>query len=273
MAAKRRPARGAVRAATGGLKNLYRRWRSARNTLSDSLWSKALRTSPYARALPENDRTRLRQLTAQFMRVKSFEGAYGFAVSETVRARIALHAAMPVLHLGLDYYAGWKSIVIYPGDFRVHEEYMDEHGIVHREIMDLCGQSLSEGPMVLSWEAIREEDETPTDHDLVIHECAHKLDILNGAANGFPPLHADMNARAWARDFHAAYRELCSGLSAGGTIRLDPYAATDPAEFFAVVSEAFFTVPHLIYAEFPPVYNHLQAFYRQDPRRFIPEQS
>ena len=205
------------------------------------------------------------------MRVISFEGASGFKVSDAMRARIALHAAIPVLHLGLDYYAGWKSIVVYPGDFRVHEEYMDEHGVVHREIMDLCGQSLSQGPMVLSWEAIREEDEAPADHDLVIHECAHKLDILNGDANGFPPLHADMNARAWARDFHAAYRQLCSGLDTAGASRLDPYAAEDPAEFFAVVSEAFFTVPQRVYREFPEVYKQLHSFYRQDPLPCLPE--
>ncbi|OGI50240.1 MAG: hypothetical protein A3E57_00215 [Candidatus Muproteobacteria bacterium RIFCSPHIGHO2_12_FULL_60_33] len=233
--------------------------------MSDALWSKALRTSPYARAMPKNDQTRLRQLTRQLLRAKSFEGTSGFAVNESMRARIALHAGIPILNLGLDYYADWSSIVIYPGDFRVHDEYMDEHGVVHREIMDLCGQSLSQGPIVLSWEAMREEDETPADHDLVIHECAHKLDLLNGDANGFPPLHPDMDARAWAHDFHAAYRQLCSEPDARGARRIDPYAAEDPAEFFAVTSEAFFTAPYLVYENHPAVYKQLQRFYRQDP--------
>ena len=265
MAANRKSApRRSVRTA-GKLKKLYRRWRSDRDALSDALWSKALRTSPYARAMPKNDQTRLRQLTRQLLRAKSFEGTSGFAVNESMRARIALHAGIPILNLGLDYYADWSSIVIYPGDFRVHDEYMDEHGVVHREIMDLCGQSLSQGPIVLSWEAMREEDETPADHDLVIHECAHKLDLLNGDANGFPPLHPDMDARAWARDFHAAYRQLCSEPDARGARRIDPYAAEDPAEFFAVTSEAFFTAPYLVYENHPAVYKQLQRFYRQDP--------
>lgn len=262
-----------VLAAVAGLKNLFRRWRSPDLLLPDSLWSKTLKTSLYARALPEDERTHLRHLTTQLIRAKSFEGASGLRVNETMRARIALHAAIPVLHLGIQYYDDWKSIVIYPGDFRVQDDYMDEDGIVHREIMDLCGQSLSQGPIVLSWETLREEDETPGDHDLVIHECAHKLDILNGDANGFPPLHTGMNAPAWTREFRAAYRQLCSRLNASDASLIDPYAAEDPAEFFAVVSEAFFTVPHRIYGEFPAVYNQLVSFYRQDPRRFIMEKT
>lgn len=261
--------RRAVRATADNLKNLYRRWRTGRGALSDALWSKALRTSPYARALPKDDRTRLRQLSAQLLRAKSFEGASGFKTNETMRARIALHAAIPVLNLGLDYYADWSSIVIYPGDFRVHDEYMDEHGVVHREIMDLCGQSLSQGPIVLSWEAMREEDESPADHDLVIHECAHKLDLLNGDANGFPPLHPGMDARAWANDFHAAYRELCTDPGMRDASRIDPYASEDPAEFFAVMSETFFTAPHIVYEDHPTVYKQLQRFYRQDPHQVM----
>ena len=263
--------RRTVRAADK-LKKLYRRWRSGRNVLPDLLWAKTLRTSSYASALPINDQARLRQLATQILRIKSFEGASGLNVSETMRARIALHAGIPLLYIGLEYYADWTSIVIYPGDFRVHDEYMDEHGVMHREIMDLCGQSLSQGPIVLSWEAMREEDETPADHDLVIHECAHKLDVLNGDANGFPPLHADMETRAWAHDFHAAYHQLCSEQDSRGASRIDPYAAEDPAEFFAVMSETFFTAPHLVYDNHPDVYKHLQHFYRQDPYSIMKQQ-
>lgn len=186
-----------------------------------------------------------------------------------MRVRIALHACLPILNLGLEYYADWVSIVIYPGDFRVHDEFMDEHGIVHQEIVDLCGQSLTQGPIVLSWETIRKEDETPADHDLVIHECAHKLDILNGDANGFPPLHVNMKASEWAHDFHAAYNRLCAKLESGIDTHVDPYAADDPSEFFAVMSETFFTAPHLLYNAFPSVYKQLQRFYRQDPYRLM----
>ena len=221
------------------------------------------------RALSKPDRERLRELAGHFINAKSFEGASGLAVRDAMRVRIALHACLPILNLGLEYYAEWMSIVIYPGDFRVHDEYMDEHGIVHREIMDLCGQSLTQGPIVLSWETIRKEDESPSDHDLVIHECAHKLDILNGDANGFPPLHVDMKASEWTRDFHSAYKQLCAKLTSGIDTRVDSYAADDPSEFFAVMSETFFTAPYFLYEDFPSVYKQLQRFYRQDPYQLM----
>ena len=158
-----------------------------------------------------------------------------------MRALIALRACVPVLHLGLvGTTAGTASCSI-PPDFRVHEEYEDETGVVHRGQADLCGQSIAQGPMVLSWETI--EHAPAPDQDLVIHECAHKLDTLNGPADGFPPLHAGMDAAQWTRDFTTAFEALNRTLEAGAEPRLDPYAAEHPAEFFAVASETFFTQP------------------------------
>ena len=249
--------------------NLYRRWRAKRSAVPEALWTRTLRSSPYAQTLPAGERQRLREIAARFLATKSLEGAAGVAVTAVMRARIALHACLPILNLGLDYYSGWVSIVIYPGDFRVPGEYVDELGVVHRGMMDLCGQSMAQGPMVLSWEAMQEEDRAPSDRDLVIHECAHKLDVLNGNANGFPPLHADMNPREWSQDFQAAYERLCDTVETNRSDRIDPYAAENPAEFFAVTSETFFTAPHLVRDEFPAVYAQLQRFYRQDPYRLL----
>ncbi|MHB8535166.1 MAG: M90 family metallopeptidase [Sulfuricaulis sp.] len=271
MTTSRKPApRRAARVFPDGLKKLFRRWRSRRHPLPDGLWSTVLRTSSYAGALPKPDRARLRELAGRFMETKSFEGARGLTVSETMRARIALHACIPIFNLGLEYYDDWASVVVYPGDFRVHDEYMDELGVVHRETLDLCGLSQTRGPIVLSWEAIRVEDETVTHRNLVIHECAHKLDVLNGNANGFPPLHAGMKPGEWSREFHAAYDRLCSSLRAGVSGRIDAYAGSDPAEFFAVLSETFFTAPRFIAEDFPTVYRQMARFYRQDPFHILP---
>src|SRR6185436_13252768 len=173
---------------------------------------------------------------------------------------------VPVLALGLKYYAGFREIVLYPGDFRVHEKHEDESGVVHEAVRELCGQSLAGGPMVLSWGSV-EEESAQMGQDLVIHECAHKLDTLHGEADGFPPLHRDMSARAWARAFRAAYDALCKEVDAGRDTRIDPYASEDPAEFFAVASETFFTRPDIVAEDFPAVYDQLVAFYKQDPAR------
>jgi MtfA peptidase len=270
VATPRKPAsHRAARRPVGVLNRLTHRRRIKRHTVTDPLWTKTLSRCSYARALPKADRERLRERVTRFLQIKTFEGARGLDVTDAMRVRVALHACIPVLNLGLDYYADWSAIVIYPGDFRVHDEYTDEYGIVHQEVLDLCGQSLSPGPVVLSWETLLDEDGTHVDRDLVIHECAHKLDVLNGGANGFPPLHADMNVREWAVDFLAAYDRLCAQLESGTKVQLDPYAADDPAEFFAVMSETFFSAPHIVREDFPAVYTHLQRFYRQDPVRIM----
>lgn len=239
-----------------------------RDPLDDTLWSRTLVYCSYAGALAPLERKRLRRQVEQFLKIKSFDGVAGFDVTPAVRAVIALKACVPILNLGIEYYGGWSDIVVYPTDFRVQDEFTDHAGVVHRGTRDLCGQSLSHGPMVLSWEAIADERRAP-DRDVVIHECAHKLDVLNGTANGFPPLHAHMSARRWARVFNEAYEYLDAALRAGRDTALDSYAATDPAEFFAVISETFFARPAVVYREFRPAYDELAEFYRQDPYAVI----
>jgi len=99
----------------------------------------------------------------------------------------------------------------------------------------------------------------------VIHEFAHKLDMLNGEANGMPPLHAGMDRRAWAAAFEEAYEGFCDAVERNQDTWLDPYAAEHPAEFFAVISEAFFEDPREARRRYPAVYDQLRLFYRQDP--------
>ncbi len=246
------------------LRSLYHRWLLKRWAVDEELWSATLARIPCAQALSPSERHRLRELTTLFLRDKSFDGAAGLDVTERMRTRIALTACVPIINLGLGYYEGWTDIVVYPGDFRVHEEYADEHGVVHRASRSLCGEALSQGPIILSWEAVENDPEMPG-RDLVIHECAHKLDILNGTADGYPPLHREMSAKQWAGDWQAAYDRLCADLDAGRETAIDPYAATGPAEFFAVLSETFFVAPWTVYREFPAVYKQLTMFYRQDP--------
>jgi len=246
------------------LRTRYRRWQARRHPIPDRQWSQALDYSAYARALGRSERARLRELAALFLRYKRFDGAAGFAPTAPMRVVVALKASVPILNLGLDFYSGWSGIVMYPGDFRVHEEYMDDAGVVHRGTRDLCGESLTQGPLVLSWDTI-EDERAALDRDLVVHECAHKLDLLNGRADGFPPLHPDMAPTQWTDTFNQAYAQLCRAVEVDTDTPFDPYGATDPAEFFAVATETFFTAPAIVRADFPAVYDLLARFYRQDP--------
>jgi len=217
---------------------------------------------PVLYGLNRDELERLRELVILFLHEKSLEAAGGLELTEAMRLRIAAQACLPILNLGLDYYQGWVTVIVYPGGFLARHQYADSAGIVHTVQRPLIGEAWEQGPLILSWEDI-EAASTLTGFNVVIHELAHKLDMLNGVANGMPPLHATMQVEEWSWVFGTAYEDCCQGLE---TV-LDPYAAESPAEFFAIVSEAFFEIPGVLNTVYPAVYEQLRAFYRQDPRR------
>ncbi len=216
-------------------------------------------------ALGADENARLRQLADAFLGRKSLEGAGGLEIEPTMAATIAAQACVPVLGLGLDWYEGWRSVIVYPGDFVTPHEFVDEAGVVHEGSRELAGESWDRGPIVLSWEGVESTASGAEWGNLVIHECVHKLDMLNGAANGMPPI-ADAGERErWTRVMSEAFAALCDDAP-----ELDPedilvQAAEDPAEFFAIVSEWLFTDPPSLRAELEDVYRALVTFYRRDP--------
>jgi hypothetical protein len=127
----------------------------------------------------------------------------------------------------------------------------------------MSGESWLAGPVILSWADA--ELRGKSGYNVVIHEFAHKLDMLNGDPNGFPPLHAGMDREGWSRAFSAAYEDFRGRVERRDVTAIDPYASESPAEFFAVLSEAFFETPGAVRAEYATVYDQLSAFYRQDP--------
>jgi len=174
-----------------------------------------------------------------------------------------MQACLPILHhRGLAAYRNWVGIVVYPGDFIVPQQIMDESGVVHEYEEILIGEARADGPVLVAWF----DDESPAGENVVIHEFAHKLDMANngGNATGYPALPPGMSRRAWAEVFSAAYERLCSLDEAQIETILNPYATTGPAEFFAVASEAFFETPMSLRADFPAVYAQLSAFYGLD---------
>lgn len=235
-------------------------WRRKRvlqkHRIDDALWASATSGLSF---LPRS--AKLRELALLFLAEKEFAGAQGMEVTDTMRVSIAAQACLPVLELGLDWYAGFTGIVVYPGDFRVRRAETDEHGVVHEWDDDLAGEAMPGGPVVLSWDATANDPHI----NVVIHEFAHKLDMLNGAADGLPPLHPGMERGAWSAAFEEAYEGFCDALERGKDTWLDPYAAEHPSEFFAVISEAFFKHPAETRRRYPAVYDQLKLFYRQDP--------
>ncbi len=215
-------------------------------------------------------RVRLRALCALFLQAKRFSGAGGLEITRGMRLAVAVQACLPILYLGLSWYRGWVEIILYPGPFAVAHEEVDDAGVVSRRAEMRHGESWAQGPLILSWADVEGGLREPQDgYNVVVHECAHKLDMLDGDANGLPPLHDGMSVTQWADVMGRAYEDLRARCARDGgdpcAFPIDPYAATHPAEFFAVASEYFFTAPHLLAAFYPEVYRQLALFYRQEP--------
>ena len=245
----------------------FTEWRRARIlrrvTFDDALWRNVLERYPFLRVLDDEERAELRESVALFLNAKSIHGAAGLEMDDEIRLSIAAQACILILNLHQDYYRGWVEIIVYPDEFVATYEFVDEDGVAHTVREPMSGESWLQGPVILSWADAR--DTGYGGYNVVIHEFAHKLDMLNGDANGFPPLHADMDRDAWSRAFSVAYENFCARVERNEHVPIDPYAAENPAEFFAVLSEAFFETPGAVQTAYPQVYRQLALFYRQDP--------
>jgi Mlc titration factor MtfA (ptsG expression regulator) len=254
----------------------FRNWRRhrilQRNPLDPALWQRVWARFGFVQRLTEDERRRLRDLVVLFLHEKQISAAGGLQLTDEMRLGIAIQACILVLNLGLDSYRGWVEIIVYPDEFVPRHEFRNEHGLMEVDNSSYSGQAWLQGPVILSWADVEyawEGDGT----NVVIHEFAHKLDMLNGDANGFPPLHSGMRREAWSKAFTEAYDDLSGRIERGEHTQVDPYAAESPAEFFAVLSEAFFETPELVIECCPEVYQQLAAFYKQDPAsRELPRQ-
>ena len=248
-----------------GMIKQWRRGRILASTQFDErAFSLALRRFPFTRLLSLEEQGRLRELAILFLHEKRFSAAHGLTLTDPMRLHVAVQACTPILNLGIEYYRGWSEIIIYPAGFVPRHQYTDELGIVHQGDEPYAGEAWLQGPVILSWADIAEA-EYPDGVNVVIHEFAHKLDMLNGGANGYPPLHKEMNRQMWVQVMSVAYEEFCGRVDSSEDTAIDPYASESPAEFFAVMSEAFFELPDVVQDEYPAVYEQLARFYRQDP--------
>jgi len=250
--------------------------------IDDAAWRRISGRLPFLAHLDDSERRQLKANCEAFIAEKQFSGAAGFAVDDDVRISIAIQACLPTLHLALRAYRDFVEIVVYPDRFVAPRKQVDEAGVVHEFDDELVGEAMDGGPVVLSW-----PDADPNGqhagYNVVIHEFAHKLDLLDGGADGTPPLPAGMRAR-WTRTMTDAWDDFCARLDAleasiprhidpeseAGSawydrLPLDPYAATDPGEFFAVASEHFFTAPLPLRRAYPALYELFRDYFRQDP--------
>lgn len=219
----------------------------------------------YAR-LSETDRRELLRRVLVFVAEKNFEGAGGLEMTDEVRVTIAAQACVLLLRLDDDdYYPRLRSIIVYPAAYRAPRE-MREGEIVREDDAVHLGESWSHGAVVLSWNSARRGAADPRDgKNVILHEFAHQLDQEDGAADGTPELDRLALYAPWARVLSEHYLALRKAARTGRKTLLDPYGATDEAEFFAVASECFFERPVQLRARHPGLYEELSAYYGQDP--------
>ena len=244
------------------------RYTLSHHALPHDVWENVTHKLDIFHGLSAVERAHLRELTTLLLHRKKFNGVQGLTINNEMAITISALACLPILKLGLDYYDGWIEVVLYPAAFRVSRNQVDSAGIISQENQVLSGESWSKGPLILSWDDVsRDIKGRRFGQNVVIHEFAHKLDALNGSANGMPPLHSNMLREQWTMVFTKAYESLQSQLLKHHHSVINPYAATNPAEFFAVLSEYFFTAPKILIEHYPAVYEQLALFYRQDTNK------
>ncbi|MCC6532540.1 MAG: zinc-dependent peptidase [Burkholderiales bacterium] len=245
----------------------FDRWRRARilkkTPVDDALWQAALGRYRFLAGLDGEETARLRERVTVFLHDKEIHGAGGLALDAAMRLSIAVQACILVLNLPPRWYDGWVEVIVYPDEFMPDVEWEDEYGVVHAGKEIRSGEAWLQGPVILSWADVGEDYADGI--NVAIHEFAHKLDMLNGDADGYPPLHEGMSRAAWTSVFKRAFEDFARKVDSGEDIEIDPYAAESPGEFFAVLSESFFERPEVLRARYPSVYGQLAAFYRQDP--------
>lgn len=271
---------------------LPRRWREP-PLVPERLWRKTLARHRFLQALDRAEQQRLRQLCRHFLVEKEFHGAHGLVISDSIALAIAAQACLPLLHLGgvglvpgrdplqaLDWYGDFVGIVVQPGAAVAQREVTDAAGVVHRYREVLAGEAMDRGPIMLSWESVDQADAgADRGHSVVIHEFVHKMDMRGIAMGqhpgGAPPLprgflgsrsEAEAQTR-WQSVMQPAYQGFCEAVAmaerfGADTPWLDSYAATNPAEFFAVTCEAYFVNRERFAAEFPALLSLYDGFFR-----------
>ena len=244
------------------------------------------RRVPYVRAMPADLQLQLKAHVQVFLTEKAFIGCDGLEITDDIRVTIAAQACLLILNRPSFYYPELRQILVYPNSFVVKREHTDGAGIKHSGRQVLAGESWSNGQVVLSWHDTLEGAAVPDDgNNVVIHEFAHQLDQEKGAANGAPLLARRAHYYRWSQVLNDEYRALqarirfrhepvrYAGIEGTGQTQehapqeplFSDYGATDPAEFFAVISEVFFERPARMAQEHSALYQELARFYRLDP--------
>jgi Mlc titration factor MtfA (ptsG expression regulator) len=223
--------------------------------------------------LEDSERARLCALIQVFIAEKHWEGAGGLKLDDEIRVTISAQACLLILNLPHNYYRNVQSIIVYPSTVVPPQRKPGpfETGVTPVPIeQPILGQAFLRGPVIIIWDAALHGGRHPElGHNVIYHEFAHQLDMLDGAADGTPPLRDRVEYRDWALTCSREYQRLRRDAARGRKSFLNAYGATSAAEFFAVATEQFFDQPQLMIEQAPDLYRVLQEYYRQNPSKRV----
>ena len=218
---------------------------------------------PIWRRLDDAERDRLEGRALELIADVHWEAANGFEVTDEIKVVIATEACVLILGLPDDSFRGVHTVLVHPTTVVLTGEHSQVTGIVSDGPMPILGQAELHGPVTIVWDAVKDAARHPgSGHNVVFHEFAHRLDMLDGTADGTPPMGSVEQSERWVEVCTRVYGQVIEGR--GGTA-LRSYAGVNPAEFFAVATEAFFDDPVDLRRQQPDLYEVLSGYYRQDP--------
>ena len=255
---------------------LLRKWRRERlaRLPFPAAWLGILQERvPYYRLLSADEQAQLQKLIRVFLAEKEFEGCGGLEMTDEIRVTIAAQACILLLNRPHDHYAGLHSILVYPSSYWAPSKSVDPAGVVHEGDEGRLGEAWLRGSIILSWDDVRRDARDIHDgFNVTFHEFAHQLDQQDGSFDGAPLLEKRSHYRSWARVLLKEYKALGEAAERGQETLIDQYGATNPAEFFAVITEEFFERPKALKEKHPELYSELEKFFRQDPLRRLESQ-
>lgn len=247
------------------------RWYRRRRLLHRPLGESALRLIesglPPWKKMPPELRQQLLTRVRQFLAEKNFEGCGGLIMTEEIRLTIAAQACLLLLNRKIRCYPKLDTILVYPTAYRDEQKHLIN--TAERDERTKAGESWQSGNVVLAWDHVLAGVTNYADgHNVTFHEFAHQLDQDDGSADGTPVLPLTSYA-TWARVFQHEYEALIDEVHKGHRTVLDAYGTENPAEFFAVATEAFFEKPRQLKSRHPELYRELQGYYRVDPIEWL----
>ncbi len=251
-----------------------RRRRRAQARPFSKEWLDAIkRNVAFFSRLSANDQSELLSHIKVFLAEKRFEGCGGLEITDEIRVTIAAQACLLLSHRRADYFPGLLTILVYPSTYMAEEKRQIAEHVWEEGTMTRLGETGRRmGSLVLSWDAVKAGAADPSDgKNVVLHEFAHQLDYENSAADGVPELATREQQLVWSEVMTTEFASLRAAHETGIATLLDTYGATDPVEFFAVSTEAFFERPRALRARHPKLYAELQKYFRQDPVEYSAE--